>query len=83
MARSTAIRFKLPLAFLQAHKDVLDAQDWTRNNLMDLGVALPEIAALAGVNLEAIARNREIIVRCVDGPSMLKLRKYADGLESA
>lgn len=81
MARGEpTVIYKLPLAFQQAHGDLLRGHDWARNNLMRLSILLPEIPELDGAVLEAITRDRRTIVRSIDGGSMMKVRKYSDSL---
>lgn len=77
------ITYKLPQAFVDAHKALLDGQDWERSPSLRLAEVLPDIEALAGVELEAVPQDRRVQglkVRSVNTASMVALRRYADGL---
>ena len=72
--------YKLPEAFLDLHKQALEAWDWARRPEMLLATAFPEAGFIDTDKLEAIGRGADLIVRAKHPGTMKRMRAYAETL---
>lgn len=85
MARQSPARiYKLPLAFQERHRELLDGWDWSVSPEMRLSETIAEASDLADVVLETamshVRRGQALVVRARTPRMAMALRQYSDAL---
>ena len=84
--RDNRIVYKLPLSFIEKHKQLLDAWEWSLKPEMRLSETLSEAPELADVVLEyalsstRASRGLSAVVRSRTARMALSVRQYSDKL---
>lgn len=73
-----ALIYKLPDAFVEKHKALLDGWAWRINPEMNLAEQFPDEPMLARAVLEAVTTPSGMKIRSKTPQSMLAVRKYAN-----